>query len=592
MECETDDRGAIDSESGMSDEAGGGGCSEAGGGWSGTDEGGAEEGRANGEGGGGGEVVTLEYVNTHLKEGQYVKLRAPPYTGGYVTGHEHDVVRDRPVPFKLQVHFNGDDGSKAVYVSAVEPAVPPLRTRDRRRSKNEVAREEAAARARRGAEEERQRAAWNKGALDKVTEQVEAKKKEYSLLPPGRRIPARVLLAVAAMIRRGPSAKHGYATMEDVEALRLTDRELDGEPVEAGEAGEAAGRSGSARRSGAAGRSGRAGSRAAGRGSSEAAPAADQNADLEAELERAAVGAKVETGRMTEEEAEAHGAAFPMRSVNLEVDIPKRVVDEATSTIPDALRPKDDDTAEKLLDRIKGDSYLDWINGFYPKTFRTGIKQGLANFNTNPGSHQPKRRSESVVVEPERQFKPSPGRDGEGVGRWVWRLFNYTSFGRRFDDWRGVPMSWAWFVVGLFLWVACWPYLSPISRRSPPTHMQLLFYYYILKAAMGRHRDNSSAADIEKFINGEQLGTAGHASGGAENSQMIGSNVMVFTLAGHVPHDFHARLFPPKDDITRKNAITTFVVRETAVPDASRSGHHLHPRPGGRPHLYPRGDQI
>ena len=148
-------------------------------------------------------------------------------------------------------------------------------------------------------------------------------------------------------------------------------------------------------------------------------------------------------------------------------------------------------------------------------------------------------------------------------------------------------MSWAWFVVGLFLWVACWPYLSPISRRSPPTHMQLLFYYYILKAAMGRHRDNSSAADIEKFIKGEQLGTAGHASGGAENSQMIGSNVMVFTLAGHVPHDFHARLFPPKDDITRKNAITTFVVRETAVPDASRSGHHLHPRPGGRPHLYP-----
>ena len=148
-------------------------------------------------------------------------------------------------------------------------------------------------------------------------------------------------------------------------------------------------------------------------------------------------------------------------------------------------------------------------------------------------------------------------------------------------------MSWAWFVVGLFLWVACWPYLSPISRRSPPTHMQLLFYYYILKAAMGRHRDNSSAADIEKCVNGEQLGTAGHASGGAENSQMIGSNVMVFTL-GTCPMTF-TLAFPPKDDITRKNAITTFVVRETAVPDASRSGHQLHPRSGHQLHPRPGG---
>ena len=66
-------------------------------------------------------------------------------------------------------------------------------------------------------------------------------------------------------------------------------------------------------------------------------------------------------------------------------------------------------------------------------------------------------------------------------------------------------MSWAWFVVGLFLWVACWPYLSPISRRSPPTHMQLLFYYYILKAAGKKSGANAPGTQFVGKITRDQV---------------------------------------------------------------------------------------
>ena len=92
----------------------------------------------------------------------------------------------------------------------------------------------------------------------------------------------------------------------------------------------------------------------------------------------------------------------------------------------------------------------------------------------------------------------------------------------------------------LWIWVVTWPYLTVQSRRHPPTHVQILFYYFLLAGMMGQHRDNSSAKDLKKIMNGEELGEGGHPSAGADNSQIIGSNVLVYTT-GTRPQTFTLR---------------------------------------------------
>ena len=126
-------------------------------------------------------------------------------------------------------------------------------------------------------------------------------------------------------------------------------------------------------------------------------------------------------------------------------------------------------------------------------------------------------------------------------------LYNYTSYGRNCDDWRGRPMKTKTFSFLLHVWKVCWPFLTEVSRRSPPTHLQLLFYFVLLDGRMNPHRDNSCCKDIERIMEGEELVSKGHnSSGGAENSQQIGSNVLVYT-EGTAPQSFDLR-FPPSDN--------------------------------------------
>lgn len=562
-ECEAGCGSTVNSVSDMNEEMAGGavlsGAEDATGDLRTSAGSGIEEAATDEEAGGDGEArsaaapESVQQLLERLPLGQYVQLRLPPGTYGRVTDHQHELTGNNVfTPNKVCVRLEGADRSKAFYVADVVAADAPPPTRNRcrtvRRCPAEVAAEEQAARERRAAAAEKVRAERNKEAQTAVGKQVKKKSEEWPLLPQGRRIPSRVLWLITGMIRRGPRDGGDFATLADVQELELTNEEVAmGE--DAREAVQPMGAAGPSETAGPSTAAGRRPSGATGGGKARQG-AAD---DLEAELASAAVGARVLTGRMDDNEAKSIGAPFPMRSVNLKVDIPHRFLNAATDQIPAELTPKDRDTKESLLSRLKADSYLDWINGYYPK-FKAGMKQNLTNFNTAPGSKQPKRRSESVVVKPEHTYT---GSDGEGWGQKIWRLFNYTSCQRRPDDWRGAPMSWAWFVVGLFLWVACWPYLTPISRRMPPTHMQLLLYYAVLDAVMNAHRDNSSSADIDRFIQGEELGEEGHPSAGAVNSQRIGSNVMVLTL-GTRPMTFTLR-FPPKHNLTvnRKSYIVS-----------------------------------
>ena len=78
-------------------------------------------------------------------------------------------------------------------------------------------------------------------------------------------------------------------------------------------------------------------------------------------------------------------------------------------------------------------------------------------------------------------------------------------------------------------------------RLNPPTHCQLLLYYVLFQSCMGRHRDNYTVRHLRALL---QEGTAaGSTHGNMENSQRLGSEVLLYT-EGTTPMDFTLS-FPP-----------------------------------------------
>ena len=214
------------------------------------------------------------------------------------------------------------------------------------------------------------------------------------------------------------------------------------------------------------------------------------------------------------------------------------VLDKLVKDIDSSILPTSNDTKESLIKRIACSKYLDDIVIYNPT---------YSVLNENIQSHQPKRRSEGVVMGSIYHYY---GFDGEGQGKLVIKLPNYTSYGRHPDNWHGRPMKASTFLAGLICWRACWPFLTEISRRCPPTHCQLLFYYGAFKSHIGQHRDNSNIQYIKDITSGKMHNRIGHASGGGENSQILGSNVLVLTV-GSKPMLFKFK-YPQSTNLTGK----------------------------------------
>ena len=214
------------------------------------------------------------------------------------------------------------------------------------------------------------------------------------------------------------------------------------------------------------------------------------------------------------------------------------VLDKIVDELDSNLLPKSIDTKEDLISRIATSKYLDDIIIYNP---------AYSVLNEDIQSHQPKRRSEGVAMGSIFEYR---GRDGEGQGKLVIKLPNYTSYARYPDNWHGRPMKDSTFLAGLICWRACWPFLTEISRRCPPTHCQLLFYYGAFKSHIGQHRDNSNIQYIKNIVSGNIQKRIGHASGGGENSQILGSNVLVLTV-GNKPMLFKFK-YPQSTNLTGK----------------------------------------
>ena len=140
-------------------------------------------------------------------------------------------------------------------------------------------------------------------------------------------------------------------------------------------------------------------------------------------------------------------------------------------------------------------------------------------------SKQPKRMSRSVVVRSLRNRRGGSNR---------YELYHYTSKHGAIC----APLEWPWFLLMLHVWAGCWRWLTPISRQCPPNHVQLLFYFTRLRAEMRVHRDNASKRILNKIASGDGLAlNLGNPSGVADNSQIPGSNVLVFTT-GDIGQNF------------------------------------------------------
>ena len=242
-------------------------------------------------------------------------------------------------------------------------------------------------------------------------------------------------------------------------------------------------------------------------------------------------------------------AAFKPRSVVVRPPIPATVIDLAEKTLSLHLKDQgpaisvrgaqaknrvEDEWRDTLLESLLREKQLDHINIFNPTQGQMCCTPKLPGclhtlggnttcVNGCARSQQPKRMSRSVVVD-------------EDTSSYL--LYNYTSYGRAESDFECRPMCWPWFLLMCNVWLEVWPYLTPLSRKSPPTHCQLLFYYTRLRARMNEHRDNASKSTLHDIAKRNGLSLfEGHASGTDENSQVPGTNVVVFTT-GDIGQNF------------------------------------------------------
>lgn len=212
----------------------------------------------------------------------------------------------------------------------------------------------------------------------------------------------------------------------------------------------------------------------------------------------------------------------------LEPGVDKEVVDAALAEVPNALRAWPGDTKDVLLLRVSQCPELDKM-----LVLQNGSSLPRVQLNATD-YQQPRRISWSVVVR---------GAHEDADGDLVITMYTYTFSGTEPANWHARPMPMPIFQLGAHLFHAVRDRLSASCQHSPPTACQLLCYYTAFLSDIGQHKDNFTLQDLvrameamkrrgltpqqafEEAVN-ESKGTP---SGGDENSQLMGSDVLVYT---------------------------------------------------------------
>ena len=225
--------------------------------------------------------------------------------------------------------------------------------------------------------------------------------------------------------------------------------------------------------------------------------------------------ASVLWGPVSPEVSRRAGAAFPTSSVLLRPELTCGVAEAATAVVPDEVLARPDDTASTLQARLAQSPFLEDIH-----VLKGG--RGPARVRLNDTCYpQPRRRSWSLADDAGDQTE-----DG------CVALLNYTAYGRLPTDWEAKRMPLPVQDLGVALWRAALPFLAEPSKRCPPNGCQLLLYYPLFSSAMGRHRDNYNSKQMRQVIEGKRSLASlveGNHHGGDANSQVVGSNVLIYT---------------------------------------------------------------
>jgi hypothetical protein len=78
-------------------------------------------------------------------------------------------------------------------------------------------------------------------------------------------------------------------------------------------------------------------------------------------------------------------------------------------------------------------------------------------------------------------------------------------------------------------------YLTKISQARPPNALHNQFYFTLLETMMNKHKDNCCPQELEKIIGGKFDSSAPRPTRGTFQSQVPGTNVILFSAGGNRP---------------------------------------------------------
>ena len=263
---------------------------------------------------------------------------------------------------------------------------------------------------------------------------------------------------------------------------------------------------------------------------------------MNTERRGASGSASVLWGPISPEASRRAGAVFPTSSVLLRPELPCGVAEAAIAVVPDEVLSRPDDTASTLRARLAQSSFLEDIH-----VLKGG--RGPARVRLNATCYpQPRRRSWSLAEKKE-------GVDDQPTDDACASLLSYTAYGRLPSDWEAIHLPLPVEDLGVALWRVALPFLAEPSTRCPPTGCQLLLYYQLFDGAIGQHRDNYSSKQMVEVIKGKRSLASlveGNHHGGDANSQVVGSNVLVYT-AGDADMTFALSFPQPSDYSANRN---------------------------------------
>lgn len=196
----------------------------------------------------------------------------------------------------------------------------------------------------------------------------------------------------------------------------------------------------------------------------------------------------------------------------------RSIMERVRALIPKALLPCADDDTTSLVRRLAASDFLDDIH-----VLRGGCGPQRVRLNAT-AYPQPRRVTWSVKAEEE---------EADAYEGCV-PLYAYTQYGRLPEDWRCrlMPPDVRALMHSAHNLARATGQLSPQCAASTPTACQLMMYYTAFKSSVGRHRDNFCKEHLVQYCSGVDLlneMTSGHSASGDQNSQILGSDVLLWT---------------------------------------------------------------